>query len=201
MSFSFNTTGHDTRLYDPDRDDNHIVAVFEDDAAAERAQAALLEAGVKADEVQMIAAPVAEQSSEAAGAGKKTAGDQIMDAFMSLLSSSGDHEDYAHAIGRGHAMVVVSPSGESDRHQIIQVLERSNPIDFDAKLEEWRQAGYEGLSQRPPGDADELRMERQQTPERGSRVRSYVRPRRSGPGAQPNATPGVESSGMNTPRK
>ena len=40
-------------------------------------------------------------------------------------------------------MVLVAPNAKMDRHRVIEVLEASGPIDFDAKLEEWRQSGYD----------------------------------------------------------
>ncbi|MGI4954643.1 MAG: YsnF/AvaK domain-containing protein, partial [Janthinobacterium lividum] len=46
-------------------------------------------------------------------------------------------------ITKGHAMVVVSPARSANREAIIHTLESTNPIDFDAKLEEWRQSGYD----------------------------------------------------------
>lgn len=161
------TTEHDTHLYDPDRHDNQIVAVFEDRQAAERARDALVADGVADSSVQVIdrvdapTAPVHEE----------TVGDQILSAFMSLFTPAHEHEDYAHAVGRGHAMVVVTPQDGADRHHIVELLERAGPIDFDAKLEEWRQAGYEGAEPKPAGE----RREGQREATAGSaRVRSYL---------------------------
>ncbi len=204
MSSTTTQTLHDTHLYDPDRHDNQIVAVFEDDAAAASARDALRAAGVPDSQVQLVSAPTATTPAE-----QQSAGDQILTAFMSLFSSAEDHPHYEHAIGRGHAMVIVTPTGETDRHKLITVLEHSNPIDFDAKLEEWRQAGYEGMSQPGAATAGERRVGQREPTTAASRVRSYIANRPStGPstglgtgGDVTNATPGVESSGMNAPRR
>ena len=193
MSFTMNNTGHDTHLYDKERHDNQIVAVYEDDAAAGRARDALLAAGVPHGAIQVRNAP------QASAPKPESTGDQVIGAFMSLFSSS-DEAHFEHALGRGHAMVVVTPGGDIDRRRMIAVLEQSHPIDFDAKLEEWRQAGYEGMeaqnsSERPAGQRETLAG--------GSRVRSYVaeRPSSMGTGGDvTNATPGAQSSGMNAPR-
>jgi hypothetical protein len=112
-------------------DDNQIVAVFEDDAAASHARDALRKADVPDSQIQLVNAPAASTPSESAG-------DQILSAFMNLFSSAEEHAHYARALGRGHAMVIVTPTDEADRERLVAVLERSSPIDFDAKREEWR---------------------------------------------------------------
>ncbi len=63
--------------------------------------------------------------------------------IKSLFAPDEDVHAYNHAVGRGHAMVMVTPSGDMDRHQIIEALERTDPVDFDARLAEWRQSGYD----------------------------------------------------------
>ena len=198
MSFTVNQTGHDTHLYDPERHDNQIVAVFEDDAAAARAQDELRQAGVPESAMRLVSAPVASTPAE-----PESAGDQILGAFMSLFGSSEDHQHYAQAVGHGHAMLVVTPSGEIDRHHLIEVLERSNPIDFDAKLEEWRQAGYEGMAEPQAATAGERRVGRRETTPGTSRVRSYIADREGNGmgtgGTITNATPNAQSSGTNAP--
>jgi len=64
-------------------------------------------------------------------------------AIKSLFVPDDEAHAYNHAISRGHAMVVVSPARTANREVIIHTLEGTNPIDFDAKLEEWRQSGYD----------------------------------------------------------
>lgn len=156
---------HDTHLYDPARHDNQIVAVFEDQGAAERAQDALRQAGVPADAMHVIhhgGAPAAEK--------KGTIGDQVLSAFMGLFSSEHDL-DYAHAIGQGHAMLVVMPREGVDRPLVIETLERSGALDFDAKLEEWRQAGYSNAG--APATSDR-RPGHHEPSASTARVRSYL---------------------------
>lgn len=116
---------------------NQIVAVFEDDAAAAAARNALLEAGVPESAIRLVGAPVASPPPESAG-------DQILSAFMGLFSSAEEHRQYSQTAGRGHAMLVVTPAHDSDRRHLVELLERTHPIDFDAKLEAWRQTDYEG---------------------------------------------------------
>lgn len=133
---------HDTGLYDPNRYDNQIVAVFENRTDADRARDALLGAGIPSSAIQVL-----DRSSGDQTAGMSRAEDRNQEGFWgaikSLFAPEEDYATYHHAIERGHAMVVVVPTGDMDRHRAIEVLESSGPIDFDARLEEWRQAGYD----------------------------------------------------------
>ena len=217
MSGSYtNTTGgsdnynagaaHDSGFYDPDRHDNQIVAVFQDEAAARSARDALVGAGVPTTQVEVVAHVAGDAAKGVSQVEDKAVGDQILSAVMGLFTPHDDHQDYTHAVNQGHAMVVVSPAGDTDRHQVIKVLEQSNPIDFDAKLAEWRQAGYDqsGAARSPQHDG-ERRSGQRETPaqDASSRVRSYVSDRGTGMGTGgtvTNATPGATSSGTNSPR-
>jgi uncharacterized protein (TIGR02271 family) len=143
-SDSFNAgSAHDTGLYDPNRHDNQIVAVFESRSQADAARDALLGAGIPQSAVQVL-----DRTSGDAAPGVTRAEDRNQDegfwgAIKSLFVPEEDYNAYYHAIGRGHAMVIVTPSGQVDRHRVIELLEAAGPVDFDAKLEEWRQAGYD----------------------------------------------------------
>ena len=132
---------HDTGLYDPARHDNQIVAVFETRARAEYARDALISNGVSADAVQVL-------DRTASGEARDDNEGGFWGAIKSLFAPDEDTTSYEHALHRGHAMVVVHPSASMDRSAVIQTLERTDPVDFDAKLEEWRQSGYD-YSARP----------------------------------------------------
>ncbi len=134
-------SAHDTGLYDPERHDNQIVAMYDTDAEARAAKDALANAGVSGSAVQVVA-----RGSETGTMGGVNAEDNnggVWSAIKSLFVPDEDRSAYSHAVGRGHAMVVVNPTSGMDRQKIIHALESTNPIDFDAKLEEWRQAGYD----------------------------------------------------------
>ncbi len=179
---------HDSGFYDPDRHDNQIVAVFEDEAAATVARDALVGAGVPQAQVEVVAHVAGDAAPGQSHVEDGTVGDQILTALMGLFTPHDDHHDYTHAVRQGHAMVVVRPVGDTDRHRVIQVLEQSHPIDFDAKLAEWRQAGYDNSG--APLSPDRVAGQREQTaparstttepapPSLGpSRVRSYLNER------------------------
>ena len=132
--------GHDGHLYDPNLHDNQIVAVYETMAQANAARDALVSAGVDTSAVQVI-----DQASQNVGGGASgayTTDDSFWGSIKSLFAPDEDTHAYGHAIAQGHAMVIVSPAQTANRSHIIEVLEMTGPIDFDAKLEEWRQSGY-----------------------------------------------------------
>lgn len=127
--------GHDVHLYDPSIHDNQIVAVYDTMQQAEAAKAELMDAGVDGAAIELID-------------GNRTGIDQAPDggfwgAVKSIFAPDEDALAFRHAMGRGHAMIVVYPAQTANREQIITVLDATGPIDFDAKLEEWRQAGYD----------------------------------------------------------
>ena len=132
------TGAHDTGLYDPARHDNRIVAVYE---TAERAAAArdmLIKAGVAQGDVQIL-----DQSQVPATTPAGDSTDQgIWSSIKSLFVPDEDAHSYTEGLRRGHAVLSVDPTNAADRHHVIEVLESTDPVDFDARLEEWRQAGY-----------------------------------------------------------
>ena len=135
-----NAAAHDSGLYDPNLHDNQIVALYETMAEANKARDVLVHAGVDSNSIQVM-----DKSTDTmAGGVDYEAGNQGMwGAIKSLFVPDDEAHAYSHAIGKGHAMVVVSPAQTANRDVIIHTLEGTNPIDFDAKLEEWRQSGYD----------------------------------------------------------
>lgn len=133
---------HDTGLYDSNLHDNQIVALYETNAEATAAQQALISAGFSANAMHVMARDAGATSSGAAGAASNAESDGLWGSIKSLFVPDEDRTTYNTAIARGHAMLVVTPDSTMDRQHLISVLESTNPLDFDAKLEEWRQAGY-----------------------------------------------------------
>ena len=131
---------HDKGLYNPDTHDNQIVALYDTMADANKARDMLTSAGIDAGSIQ-----VTDKSSDtmAGGVDYESGNQGMWGAIKSLFIPDDEAHAYNHAIHRGHAMVIVSPARTANREAIIHTLEASNPIDFDAKLEEWRQSGYD----------------------------------------------------------
>ena len=133
------SAAHETGLYDPSQHDNQIVALYDTRAHADAAREKLLAAGVDGGAVQVMD----KGADEMAGGVDYEAGNQgLWGSIKSLFMPDEDAHAYSHAVGAGHAMVVVTPNATTNRNHIIEVLESTNPLDFDAKLEEWRQSGY-----------------------------------------------------------
>ena len=132
------TGGHDTGLYDPDRHDNRIVAVYETAERAAVARDMLVKEGVPSGDIQIM-----DQSQMAPTTPAGDATDQgIWASIKSLFVPDEDAHSYAEGVRRGHAVLSVDPTNAADRNRVIEVLESTDPVDFDARLEEWRQAGY-----------------------------------------------------------
>ncbi len=135
-----NAAAHDSGLYDPSTHDNQIVALYDTMAEANQAKQTLVNAGIEGGSIQVMDKAT---DSMAGGVDYESGNQGIWGAIKSLFVPDDEAHAYSHAIDKGHAMVVVSPNRTSNREQIIHVLESTNPIDFDAKLEEWRQSGYD----------------------------------------------------------
>ena len=149
MSGIINTSGtlnqaaaHDTSLYDPTIHDNQIVALYETDAQARSAQQTLVSAGFPATSMQIVARDSGAATSGTTGA-TGVADEGLWGSIKSLFVPDEDRTTYNTAVARGHAMLVVTPTGSMDRQHLIHTLESTDPLDFDAKLEEWRQSGYD----------------------------------------------------------
>ncbi len=131
-------SAHDTGLYDPAVHDNQIVALYETDADARAAQETLAKAGFAANSMQVVSRDI---GSGAAAPAREEGG--LWSSIKSLFVPDEERNTYNSAIARGHAMLVVTPDRTMDRQHLIHTLEQTGPLDFDAKLEEWRQAGYD----------------------------------------------------------
>ena len=123
--------------YDPDMHDNKIVAMYETTAAAEAARDTLKDAGVPLRAIYIV-----DRSFDRRGDTDSEVGTGVWGAIKSLFMPDEDAHGFAEGVRRGHSMLVVDPTGLPDRQRIIELLENTDPVDFDAKLEEWRQAGY-----------------------------------------------------------
>ncbi len=146
MSSSYTNTGvdplagsHDTGLYDPNRHDNQIVAMFATEADAKTARDRLIAAGIPDRAIRFTDRG---QDRFVGGVDYERNDGGLWGSIKSLFMPDEDAHGYAEGVHRGHAMLVVQPDASMDRHKIITTLEQCNPVDFDAKLEEWRQTGY-----------------------------------------------------------
>ena len=113
------------RVYDAARHDSHVIALFEDEARAERARAAVLATGVPADRVAIMADGAALHSG-------------VRHPVQDLFVPEDDYHDFHHALGRGHALIVVRPSSAEARDAVVTTLERCVPLDLEQHGRRWR---------------------------------------------------------------
>ncbi|GAC1342680.1 MAG: hypothetical protein NVSMB18_17160 [Acetobacteraceae bacterium] len=133
-------------VYDPNRHDNQIVAVYDTAAEAKAARDSLVNSGTPAGQLLVLDRPVA----AAVGTSSVPRDEGFMRAVMSLFATQQDAAHYQTALDRGHAILVVAPSSGTDRNQLIQMLERTHPVDLDAKIGEWTRTEPSGF---PAGTA------------------------------------------------
>lgn len=112
-------------LYDPARHASHVIALFEDEVSAERALTALSEAGVPAGDVAVMAD----------GASLH---DGLRHPVQDLFVPEDDYQDYHHALGRGHTLIIVRPASSEVRDAALWALESSMPLDLEQHGRHWR---------------------------------------------------------------
>jgi hypothetical protein len=114
----------------------HIVALYEDAAAAETAKAALVAAGVPDASIMVLDPSYAARPAETA------------DGLWGMLKHALVPDDHAHVyaegVARGHALVLADVS-ETDTEVAVVTLRSAGPIDIDARASEWTEAGWDGV--------------------------------------------------------
>lgn len=137
------TAAHDVALYDPDASDDHIVTMYETFEQAEAARQALAAIGIPEANLQVTHNRPEEFS---AGVDYENEAQGLWSGLLAMVGLSPTHRHgYAEGVRRGHALLVVRPL-PGQRQDAVRVLEASGPIDFDARLEEWRSAGWDNLA-------------------------------------------------------
>ena len=169
--------GHPTYLYDPAQHDDQIVVMFETPAEAQAAIDKLAAEGLAAD------AHITDRTEDGANAGVNAEGGStgLWGSLKGLFAPDDEVHGLAEGVRRGHALLVIHPALET-RNRAIEILEASNPIDFDARLEQWRTDGWRNLAQQESatmGTAADARprVGQRDTTRGSSPVRSYYAPR------------------------
>ena len=173
-------SGHPTYLYDPAVHDDQIVVMFNSPAEAQAAIDRLKAEGVAAD------AYVTDRTEDGANAGINAEGGStgLWGSLKGLFAPDDEVHGLAEGVRRGHTLLVIHPAIES-RNRVIEVLEASNPIDFDAELEQWRTDGWRNLREQEAAtmgaEADARpRVGLRDTTRGSAAVRSYYAPRSVG---------------------
>lgn len=114
-----------SRNFDPTRHDSHVIALFKDEAAAERARTAVEQAGLMPDQIEIMA------EGEALHQGLRH---PVQDLFV----PEDDYHDFHHALGRGHVILIVRPNTAAARSAAMSALEREAPLDLEQHGRKWR---------------------------------------------------------------
>ncbi len=133
----------DTGRYDisgPAGQEDQIVVMFETPQEAQAAIDRLRAEGLAADAV------VTDRTADGTNAGVNSEGGNtgLLGALKGLFAPDNEVHGFAEGVNRGHALLVIHPAIES-RVRVVEILEASGPIDFDARLELWRTTGWQQL--------------------------------------------------------
>ena len=113
------------RMFDPAHHDSHVIALFDDETGAEQARAAVVAAGVPASEVEVMA------DGAALHGGQRH---PVQDLFV----PEDDYHDYHHALGRGHALIIVRPGSAEARDAAVTALENASPLSLEEHGRKWQ---------------------------------------------------------------
>ncbi len=116
----------------------HVVAMYDTYAEARAARDQLTSAGIAATDMDLL-----DRNAEASDASftYEHTDQGFWGAIKRLFMPDEDVHGYAEGLQRGHALLVVRPRGDNYDH-MIQVLETTNPVDIDAREQEWRSGGW-----------------------------------------------------------
>jgi hypothetical protein len=128
---------HETGVYQDPAAEDRIVVAYSTDSAAFKARDDLVAHGIPEDSIQVLHHGNKDEFSnmfpESGG---------FLDSIRSLFIS--DQEiDSTDDKRRGYAVLCVTPTPATDRARLVSLISDTHPQNFDAKLEQWRQAAYE----------------------------------------------------------
>ncbi len=117
-----------------------VVAMFETLERARDARERLLEEGVSASDMDLV-------NRDADTAHSNFEYDRSDEGFWGAVKRffvpDADAPGYAEGLKRGHAMLTVRPPANL-HDRVVEILETFDPIDFQARQEEWRKTGWTG---------------------------------------------------------
>jgi hypothetical protein len=141
-----------------------VIGVYDDRSQAQAAIEELVSAGFGRKDIQLVSAEEAQAADESQaktghsndsenGAGTSGSGRDVNLVFRSLFGgeyggSSSDqdyHGDiYSEAVRRGGYVLAVQSGNDEQHAEIINIMDRFNPIDIDDRVAGWRAQGWSG---------------------------------------------------------
>lgn len=117
-----------------DLGDRRIVAIFEDRGQARTAYQRLLDVGIPAERMHLMADATADVN---AAASTEPPDRNLVGKIRETVWPDHGTEAYRDAVRRGEPMLTVHPLPE-ETDTIVRVLEAMHPKHFDPRLERWR---------------------------------------------------------------
>jgi uncharacterized protein (TIGR02271 family) len=164
-----------------------LTALYDSRADAERVRDELIAAGIPDADVQITA-----QTTGAADVDTTTSarseGGGFLQGLKDFFMPDDDRYDYEEGIRRGGCLLTVR-AADGQEGRVSDILESSDAVDFDARVNEWKASGWTGTERGSFSDRDTLRDNTEEAipiaqerinvgkreVDRGSvRVRSYV---------------------------
>jgi stress response protein YsnF len=124
---------------------NALVAVFENQADAQRAHDALTSDGFSQDNLRLTSAEGAETTTSRSGngGGDKSFGQKIGSIFG--FGKDNDNETYSEAVRRGNCVLSVDVADDDEANRAEGILEQHDPVDIDERTAQWRESGWQGF--------------------------------------------------------
>jgi uncharacterized protein (TIGR02271 family) len=120
-------------------DRRQLIAVYETYDRARSARDELISAGIPANDVEILDTKESGWQSDSGG----LQSEGFWGALKRLFTPEEDTHEYAEGLRRGHTVLAVRPSAEM-HGRAVEVLERTEPLDFDARVSDWRNEGWNG---------------------------------------------------------
>jgi len=122
-----------------------VVAVFDDQTDAVRAQQELIAAGIPAGSVRMTRSDTLKVRDE----NEPGFWDTLKEAFG--FGSDEDRYSYAEAARRGGTVLTVEAADDASADRVATILRKHNAVDLDERAAQWRQSGWKGYTARSAG--------------------------------------------------
>jgi len=122
-----------------------VVAVFDSENDAVKAQQELVAAGVPAGSVRLTRSDTFKARDES----EPGFWDTLKEAFG--FGSDEDRYGYAEAARRGGTVLTVEAADDTSADRVATILRKHNAVDLEAREAQWRQSGWKGYTARSTG--------------------------------------------------
>ena len=119
--------------------DQSVTAFFDTRAAAEKAKADVVAAGVPLGMVTIVEGKSATTSTAAT----QTHGSGFWDAVKELFAPEEDKHAYAEGLSRG-GFLLTAHTSSAHYHQVLEILDHEGAVDMDERESEWKKEGWSG---------------------------------------------------------